>query len=89
MIRLSVLTCQGWKQTGAALIVPTYEFSQMRQGTPFNALPVLEISGTVVTQSNAICRYIGKMAGLYPIDDLQLLYCDEALDAVEDISHHV
>jgi len=65
------------------------EFSGMRQETRFNALPVLEINGGQVTQSNAISRYIGKMAGLYPQDDLQALYCDETLDAVEDISHHI
>jgi len=46
------------------------EFSKMRQDTPFNALPVFEIDGVAVTQSNALCRYIGKMAGLYPADDL-------------------
>ncbi len=65
------------------------EFSKMRQDTPFNALPVFEIDGVAVSQSNAICRYIGKMAGLYPTDDLQALYCDEAMDAVEDLGHHI
>ena len=29
------------------------------------------------------------MAGLYPVDDLQALYCDEVLGALEDISHHI
>jgi len=65
------------------------EFSKMRQDTPFNALPVFEINGAAVTQSNALCRYIGKMSGLYPADDLQALYCDETMDAVEDLSHHI
>ena len=65
------------------------EFSEMRQGTRFNSLPVLEIDGAAVTQSNALCRYVGKMAGLYPADDLQALYCDEVLDALEDISHYI
>jgi len=65
------------------------EFSKMRHETRFNALPVLEIDGAAVTQSNAICRYIGKMAGLYPVDHLQALYCDETLGAVEDLSHHI
>jgi len=65
------------------------EFGRMRRETPFNALPVLEIDGVALTQSNAICRYIGKMAGLYPADPIQALYCDEALDAVEDLSHHI
>ena len=65
------------------------EFSKMRQETRFNALPVLEIDGAAVTQSNAISRYVGKLAGLYPEDDLQALYCDETLHAVEDISHYI
>jgi glutathione S-transferase len=65
------------------------EFSAMRQDTRFNALPVLEIDGSAVTQSNAVCRYIGKLGGLYPTDGLQALYCDETLGAVEDLSHHI
>lgn len=65
------------------------EFGKMRKTTRFNSVPVLEIDGTAVTQSNAMCRYVGKMAGLYPKDDLQALYCDEALDAVEDLMHYI
>ncbi len=65
------------------------EFGEMRKGTPFNSVPVLEIDGNAVTQSNALSRYVGKMAGLYPADDLQALYCDEVLGALEDISHYI
>ena len=65
------------------------QFAEMRQDTRFNSLPVLEIDGAAVTQSNALCRYIGKMAGLYPTDNLQALYCDEVLDALEDLNHYV
>lgn len=65
------------------------EFSAMRAGTRFNYLPELEIDGAVVTQSNAMCRYVGKLAGLYPEDDLQALYCDEVLEVVEDDSHRI
>ncbi len=63
------------------------EFREIRQSTRFHCVPVLEIDGAAVTQSNAINRHVGKMAGLYPDDDLQALYCDEALGAVEDVSH--
>lgn len=63
------------------------EFMEMRKSLRFNCVPTLEIDGRVVTQSNAMCRYAGKMAGLYPEDDLQALYCDEALGAVEDLLH--
>ncbi len=65
------------------------EFGQMRNSRRFNSVPVLEIDGQQVTQSNALSRYIGKMAGLYPSDDLQALYCDEVLDALEDVSHYI
>ena len=65
------------------------EFGEMRKRTRFNSVPVLEIDGAAVTQSNALSRYVGKMAGLYPADDLQALYCDEVLGALEDLSHYV
>lgn len=65
------------------------EFGETRKTTPFNAVPVLEIDGATITQTNAIGRYVGKMAGLYPEDAMQALYCDEVTSAFEDISHHV
>ena len=65
------------------------EFGEMRQSTRFNSVPVLEIDGAAVSQSNALSRYVGKMAGLYPVDDLQALYCDEVLGVVEDMSHFI
>lgn len=63
------------------------EFGEMRASTRFNAVPVLEIDGVQVTQSNALSRYVGKLAGLYPADSLQALYCDEVLGALEDLTH--
>lgn len=63
------------------------DFMEMRDGFRFRCVPILEIDGAAVTQSNAMCQYVGKMAGLYPDDDLQALYCDEAMGAVEDLMH--
>jgi len=65
------------------------QFGEMRSTTRFSSVPVLEIDDKVVTQTNAMCRYVGKMAGLYPQDDLQALYCDEAMEAVEDLLHRI
>ncbi len=65
------------------------EFGKVRHSLRFSSLPVLEIDGSIVTQSNAISRYVGKMAGLYPEDALQALYCDEVLDALEDVNHYI
>ncbi|MGH8221368.1 MAG: glutathione S-transferase family protein [Woeseiaceae bacterium] len=65
------------------------DFQELRQKLPFGCVPVFEVDGVAVTQSNAIARYVGKMGDLYPEDELQALYCDEAMDAVEDISHYL
>jgi glutathione S-transferase len=58
---------------------------------PFGGIPVLVIEtrdGTqCVAQSNAILRFAGRLAGLYPVDDpLQALKVDESLGAGEDIN---
>ncbi|MGA8260829.1 MAG: glutathione S-transferase family protein [Arenicellales bacterium] len=63
------------------------EFGEMRSGTPLNALPVLEIDGVAYTQCNAMNRYFGKRAGLYPSDPWQAFLCDEVLEIVDDTSH--
>ncbi len=56
---------------------------------PFGALPVLEVDGKAVAQSNTINRYVGRLAGLYPADPWQAALCDETMDAVEDIATRV
>ncbi len=65
------------------------EFGEKRETARFNAVPFMEIDGKLITQSNALCRYIGKMSNLYPEDPLQALYCDEVLEALEDITHYM
>lgn len=65
------------------------QFMQTRADMRFTCAPVLEIDGVTVTQSNAMLRYVGKMGGLYPEDDLQALFCDEAMGAVEDLLHQI
>jgi glutathione S-transferase len=65
------------------------EFMKCRNEMRFRCAPILQIDGADVTQSNSMLRYVGKMAGLYPDDDLQALYCDEAMGAVEDLLHQV
>lgn len=65
------------------------EFHRMREEQPFACVPVLEIDGQPVTQSNALLRYFGSKAGLYPTDPLQALYCDEAMGIAEDITHAI
>jgi len=60
-----------------------------KANTPFGALPVLEVDGQTVSQSNAINRYVGKLANLYPDDAWQAALCDEVMEAVEDIGSKI
>ena len=61
------------------------DWPAVRDQAPFKALPVLHIDGEAVSQSNAMNRYLGRLAGLYPEDPVAALRCDEICDAVEDI----
>jgi glutathione S-transferase len=62
------------------------EFAEFRKQTPFGQVPTLEVDGVHVTQCDAINRYVGKLAGLYPTDPLQALLCDEVMFVVEEAS---
>jgi glutathione S-transferase len=61
------------------------EFGAKRAGYPFKRVPLLQIDDIELSQCNSINRYVGKLAGLYPDDPMQAAYCDEVMDAVEDI----
>ncbi|MBK7002043.1 MAG: glutathione S-transferase family protein [Rhodoferax sp.] len=61
-----------------------HEFSEVRKTVPFGQVPVLHVDGVQVTQSDAILRYVGKLAGLYPTDTYQALLCDEVAYVVEE-----
>jgi prostaglandin-H2 D-isomerase / glutathione transferase len=73
--------------------VPPEQFNERRASGefPFGGLPVLDVETTTgkycSAQSNAILRFVGRLASLYPVDDLiQALKVDEAMDAGEDIN---
>jgi glutathione S-transferase len=65
------------------------DWSALRDTMPYQALPVLEVDGKVIAQSNTINRYLGKLSGLYPKDDWQAALVDEVMDAVEDITTRI
>jgi len=65
------------------------DWPQRKADTPFGAVPVLEVDGKILAQSNAINRYVGKLAGLYPSDPWEAALCDETMEAVEDITSKI
>jgi glutathione S-transferase len=46
---------------------------------------VLEVDGTMLSQSRAILNYVGKVTSLYPEDPFEGAKCEEFNDTVEDI----
>jgi len=57
-----------------------------KEGKYACGLPQLKLpNGKVFTQSFAILRYAGKLAGLYPEDPEQALACDVVMDVVFDL----
>jgi glutathione S-transferase len=61
------------------------DWGRRKPEAPYGGLPVLSVDGEIVAQSNAINRYVGKLAGLYPAEPWQAAVCDEVMDAVEDM----
>ena len=62
------------------------DFPEIRKTTPLNQVPTLHVNEVQITQSDAITRYVGKLAGLYPVDEFQALLCDEVMAALEEIN---
>eukprot|EP00834_Sanchytrium_tribonematis_P003642 NODE_147_length_15617_cov_0.576750.p14 type:complete len:209 gc:universal NODE_147_length_15617_cov_0.576750:14487-15113(+) len=62
------------------------EWPNLKPNMPFGQLPVLTIDDkTVLAQSLAILRYIGKLGNLYPQDPLQAAFVDQVIDQIKDI----
>lgn len=60
------------------------QFAEIRKTTPFGQVPVLEVDGVQVTQTDSMLRYAGRLTGLYPDDTYQALLCDEVMFVVEE-----
>jgi len=68
---------------------PGSEWPAMKNQTPLHQVPTMEVDGEIVTQSDSLLRYAGKLAGLYPGDALEALHCDEAMATVDDIDNKI
>jgi glutathione S-transferase len=52
-------------------------------------LPILEIDGKPVGQSNAIARYLAKQYGLAGRDEWESLQCDMLVDTLTDLKQGI
>jgi len=66
--------------------VPFPEWPVRKPTTPWGSMPVLDLgNGRVLSQSNTINRFVGKISHLYPHDTWEAAQVDEIMDAVEDL----
>lgn len=52
---------------------------------PYGMLPVLEIDGKPIAQSNAIARYLARKHGLAGENEWESMLCDALVDTVGDL----
>lgn len=66
-------------------IIEFKDWPARKPTTPFGSVPVLYVDGKPLAQTNSILRYVGRLAHLYPADDLwTAAKIDEIADTVED-----
>lgn len=64
------------------------EFTKRKMGgkLTFGSLPVMEIDGEMLAESDALLRYVGKLTGLYPEDPVEAVKVDMVMDALGTMS---
>nr|UUV68071.1 glutathione S-transferase [Dendroctonus rhizophagus] len=60
------------------------EWPQLKANTPYGKVPVLEVDGKPVAQTNAIARYLAKQFKLQGSDDWEILQADSLVEALGD-----
>nr|QVK45132.1 GSTs1 [Pagiophloeus tsushimanus] len=65
------------------------KWPEIKKTTPFGKVPVLEIDGKPVAQSNAIARYLANQFGLAGKNEWEALQCDVLVDTLGDLQDSV
>jgi glutathione S-transferase len=52
---------------------------------PYGKLPVLEIDGKLIAQSNAVARYLARKYNLAGKDEWESMLCDLLVDTLGDL----
>ncbi|XP_050495570.1 hematopoietic prostaglandin D synthase-like isoform X2 [Bombus huntii] len=62
-----------------------FTFIVQLSAMPYKKLPVLEIDGKPVAQSNAVARYLARKYDLMGKDEWDAMICDVLVDTLEDL----
>ncbi|XP_043474059.1 glutathione S-transferase-like [Leptopilina heterotoma] len=58
---------------------------KLKDQMPYGQVPVLEVDGKQMHQSNAICRYFAKQCGLAGKNDMEAYEIDAAVETIHDL----
>jgi len=65
------------------------DWASLKPQTPWKNLPVLELDGQAIGQTNAILTWIGRGHDLHPTDPWEAARHEAVLSAAEDLRHAV
>nr|UCR60996.1 glutathione-S-transferase [Aphelinus asychis] len=65
--------------------VPKERWPELKKTLPYGQLPVLEVNGQQIAQSNAIARYLARKYNLAGQDEWQAMQCDVLVDSLGDL----
>lgn len=65
----------------------TDDWKALQSKMPYKAVPVMEVDDKLFAQSHAMLRFAGKLASLYPSDELSAFLVDEVVDTVSDLTN--
>nr|XP_033200190.1 hematopoietic prostaglandin D synthase-like [Bombus vancouverensis nearcticus] len=67
--------------------IPLQLWPEYKDSMPYKMLPVLEIDGKPVAQSNAVARYLAKKYDLMGRNEWDAMICDVLVDTLGDLDH--
>ncbi|XP_076659485.1 glutathione S-transferase-like isoform X2 [Halictus rubicundus] len=65
--------------------IPKDSRQELKKSMPYGMLPVLEIDGKLIPQSNAIARYLARKHNLTGRDEWEAMQCDVLVDTLGDL----
>ncbi|XP_053980683.1 glutathione S-transferase-like [Hylaeus volcanicus] len=65
--------------------IPKENWPELKKSMPYGMLPVLEIDGKPIAQSNAVARYLARKHNLTGRDEWEAMMCDVLVDTLGDL----
>ncbi|XP_019644617.1 PREDICTED: hematopoietic prostaglandin D synthase-like [Branchiostoma belcheri] len=84
IVRL-VFAAAGIEYEDVRIEKPEEQWPEFKPKTPMGQVPILEVDGTMLCQSNSIARYVAKVAGLAGKTPLDQARVDMIMDGMEDV----